>query len=540
MNKTKEFIDPTKKIPISLIKDLDKNGLYTISYPVTDYYYGAERKSHTFCVDVCDLEFIPFGDNLREVDTKCEIYKEITKTLLNDSNKLILKNEGIKIDIDSKNFKYDNINKKVTMSFDVNNSKSNRGIMNGSHTQSAIANEQDRLKSLLRNGFPIPNKVKIEVFQDLTRDQKINVAADSQCARPQQKMSANNLKGHYDVIKRSYENELWSKRVCWWQMPKGSTESIPGYTVLWLCNTIADEKLENNTISLANVYDQKYRHYENYCHLTPELADLHDFISGESYKFVNKSSGTHIFEDKNLRTRKTKITASNLPMFVDEEKNKENKKAIYGKEGNNFIFSNEKKKPGCPVLKSYFTQLLLANFRYFLDSNLNFKYSIDQLKDFCAKYLGNIILEIYEKEFYNEKNIPNTRKLWSKKPKDFFIKYAELWEKEIEKQNDTIGYVIYASEIDMYKVGISTEARFNRRQSEIKTKTYSGPISTILIIKGGGLLWEKAMLYKLTEKNGEWFNGNNKNKEIVNKIKAKYSSKNKYEENEIASFVLGL
>ena len=95
----KDWIDESKCINSEYIKELNSDNLYEISFPVSEYHDNKELQKITFLVNVIDLEFVPFGDNLRTVDTKSSIVRKNVETLMNNKGDYQFKNgKGIKKD----------------------------------------------------------------------------------------------------------------------------------------------------------------------------------------------------------------------------------------------------------------------------------------------------------------------------------------------------------------------------------------------------------------------------------------------------------
>lgn len=141
--------------------------------------------------------------NVRDTNTKGDVYNAIIDTLQNNPSEMIFRNLGITLLAPL--IEFDNKTNSVTIDL---TDRARHGIANGGHTFSAI-------REVLRTGY-VDAEVKVEcIIGKLNSDELVDIVEGRNRSRAAQAISLENLSRSYEPIKKALSDPQYRDRIAY-------------------------------------------------------------------------------------------------------------------------------------------------------------------------------------------------------------------------------------------------------------------------------------------------------------------------------------
>lgn len=313
--------------------------------------------------------------NPREIKKTTAVYKDMVSTLLEESDKFHERNRGITIVADS--IKYDDKAKTVVVEM---SDKKYHGVIDGGHTLQAILDAQKNSPE----GWSA--HVYVKALCGIDKDQIAEIAGGLNTSQQVDLKSLENLKEHFEDLKKSLSDQPYSNSIAYKMNEKGAIDvrDVLQYLAVFDCDKYSDKKHPSDIFGrkeaivreFAKQADVKKASGDSFKRLitkAPEILKLRDQLEKE----VLKQKGIGRYNSgKNTRIRGDGNRNSQL-VFLDE--------TIDGKIPLGWIMP------------------MLGAFRANVDwdsSNRTFKWiePVDELLSDCVEDLFLNIADIHERE----------------------------------------------------------------------------------------------------------------------------------------------
>jgi len=275
-----------------------------------------------FYVDASKVpsELINWRDvNPREIKKTTAVYKDMVSTLLEESDKFHERNRGITIVADS--IKYDDKNKTVVVEM---SDKKYHGVIDGGHTLQAILDAQDSPP----DGWSA--HVFIKALCGIEKDQIAEIAGGLNTSQQVDLKSLENLKEHFEGLKKALSKQSYSKSIAYKMNEKGAIDvrDVLQYLAVFDCDKYSDKKHPSDIFGRkeaivrefarqAKKQDPSVDSFGKLITKAPEILALRDLLE----KKVLKQKGIGKYSSgKNTRIRSDRNKDSHL-VFIDETVN---------------------------------------------------------------------------------------------------------------------------------------------------------------------------------------------------------------------------
>lgn len=297
----------------------------------------SELEHHFFLVNASDLpRDLPMEANARRPNTRKQVYREVKKSLLNEtgeSGTFHLKNKGIVVIAEQVKQKPGS-NDEFIITLD----RTSQGILDGGHTYNIIRECQDS------GALPADQYVFVQVRTGVPAGWVADISRGLNTALQVQDMSLDNLKGLFEWIKETLRGEPYYDIIAWSENDDGKYDARDIVSIMYLMNIdlfpsssahpIAGYEKKSDTLK---AFEQQPAYFRNARKVLREMLYLHDYISmtaaqlynkgasaagargrGRGFKFVKLlPSGTAFpFIDKNLRSDDVLEDAALYPILA--------------------------------------------------------------------------------------------------------------------------------------------------------------------------------------------------------------------------------
>lgn len=250
--------------------------------------HGLEH--HLFLVGVGDLpENIPMEANARRPNTNKHVYKEVRRSLRNDSGEpgtFHLKNKGIVLIADSVVQ-----SKSASDEYVITMDRTSQGILDGGHTYELIQEERKK------GDLPLDQFVFIQVRTSVPQPWVPDISRGLNTSVQVQDMSLDHLKGLFNWIKKDLTGESYFSKIAWSENDDGEYDARDLIAIMYMFNIGLFPGSETHPIAGYEKKSEALKAFEGddstFRHLRPVLKnilELHDYIASTAADFYNKGA----------------------------------------------------------------------------------------------------------------------------------------------------------------------------------------------------------------------------------------------------------
>ena len=237
---------------------------------------------------------VPLDPNPRDQNINRAVYKEVRNSLIGPDTTFHLKNKGItmladKVCLDQRKFR-------AEVQF-----KKGQGIVDGGHTYQVI-------QDVLTKKECIPDKqfVKIEVLTGVPDHYVSDIAGGLNTSMQVADMSLENLKGHFDWIKRELKGEPYEDRIAYREnatAPESFSHPLISIreVVAWMTMFLPDKNgfpKDDEHPKMAYVqkakclkaFQNNLERYKEMCPILKDILQLHDYILYQACEKYNEAT----------------------------------------------------------------------------------------------------------------------------------------------------------------------------------------------------------------------------------------------------------
>jgi hypothetical protein len=250
--------------------------------------YGLEH--HLFLVSVADVPpDFPMEANARRPNTNKQVYREVRKSLRNESGEpgtFHLKNKGIVLIAES-------VTQSSTASdvYNVVVDRTAQGILDGGHTYELIQQEK-AVGGLLDDQY-----VFIQVRTSVPHGWVADISRGLNTSVQVQDMSLDHLKGLFAWIKEDLKGKDYFTRIAWSENDEGDYDARDIVALMFMMNIGLFATSDSHPIAGYEKKSDALRAFENddstFRNLRPVLKDilfLHDWMAYTAADFYNKGA----------------------------------------------------------------------------------------------------------------------------------------------------------------------------------------------------------------------------------------------------------
>lgn len=250
----------------------------------------SELEHHFFLVNAADLpRDLPMEANARRPNTNKHVYREVKKSLLNEtgeSGTFHLKNKGIVIIAEQVKQKPGS-NDEFLITLD----RTSQGILDGGHTYEIIRECQDS------GVLPADQYVFVQVRTGVPAGWVADISRGLNTALQVQDMSLDNLKGLFEWIKDTLRSEPYYKIIAWSENDDGKYDARDLVAIMYLMNIdifpsssahpIAGYEKKSEALKAFEQHPAYFRHARK---VLPNILYLHDYIAMTAATLYNQGA----------------------------------------------------------------------------------------------------------------------------------------------------------------------------------------------------------------------------------------------------------
>lgn len=250
--------------------------------------HGIEH--HLFLVGVGDVpENIPMEANARRPNTNKQVYREVRRSLRNESGEpgtFHLKNKGIVLIANSVTQ-----SKTASDEYVVSMDRTSQGILDGGHTYELIQQE-NKIGNLPEDQF-----VFIQVRTSVPHGWVPDISRGLNTSVQVQDMSLDHLKGLFDWIKRELVGESYFNKIAWSENDDGEYDARDLISIMYMFNIGLFPNSESHPIAGYEKKSEALKAFEgsdstfrNLRKVLKNILYLHDYVSSTAAEFYNRGA----------------------------------------------------------------------------------------------------------------------------------------------------------------------------------------------------------------------------------------------------------
>lgn len=229
--------------------------------------------------------------NIRDTNTRGDVYNAIIDTLKNEPDEMIFRNLGITVL--APEIEFDNKTNSVVIDF---SEKDKHGIANGGHTFSAI-------REVLRTDNNVDARIKVEcIIGELNSDELVDIVDGRNRSRAAKTYDLENLRKSYEPIKQALTNQLYKDRIAYSEFEVDSDNKRKDISVREILSYIYcfDGTFDKNThpkeaysgkATVVDFYKENKVTIEKSCKILADILKLRDVIYRDFPKAYNDIGG---------------------------------------------------------------------------------------------------------------------------------------------------------------------------------------------------------------------------------------------------------